>query len=70
MSSNIFTFPPLCPLPLAKGGGLPNHSTKRITTSKSFRNRLEISMQCPTKEDKSQDSSFFCCIKLNDFVYL
>ena len=42
---------------------LSNHSTKRMTTSRSFRNGLEISMQCPTKEDKSSDlPSFFCVI--------
>ena len=46
--------------PFVKGRGFPIHSTKRITTSKSFRNGLEISMQSPTLTDNFGCPFFFC----------
>ena len=39
--------------------GIFNHSTKRMTTSKSFRNGLEISTQSPTLTGKSRGLSVF-----------
>ena len=39
--------------------GIFNHSTKRMTTSKSFRNGLEISTQSPTQKEKRNVSPFF-----------